>query len=70
MTKYTGIIKQSRTLDVAALTAMIGTALTLLPELQALLDAKTYGIVLMVLSLIQAYLRTKTTGPINSKNQF
>jgi|SaaInlStandDraft_6_1057023.scaffolds.fasta_scaffold820680_1 hypothetical protein len=69
MAKYNGIIKQSRTLDMAALTGMVGTAVALLPQLQNLMDAKTYGIALVILSVGQAYLRTKTTSPINSKRE-
>jgi len=33
------------------------------------MDAKTYGIALVILSVGQAYLRTKTTSPINSKRE-
>lgn len=67
MAKYQGILKKSRTLDLAALTAMIGTAISLLPQVQALLEPEHYGITLVVLSLVQAWLRVKTTGPIGEK---
>ena len=50
MAKYNGIIKQSRTLDMAALTGMVGTAVALLPQLQNLMDAKTYGIAMNIIN--------------------
>jgi hypothetical protein len=65
--KYTGIIKQSRTLDLAAITGVVGAALATLPQLQALISPEQYGMALLILSLWQAYLRAKTTGPIGSK---
>lgn len=67
MTQYKGIIKQSRTLDLAALTGMVGAAVTVLPQLQDLFSPKEYGLAFLLLSIVQAYLRAKTTGPINSK---
>lgn len=65
--KYNGIIKKSRTLDLAAITAMAGASLSLLPQLRDLLDPKDYGIALVALSLLQAYLRSVTTCPIGQK---
>jgi len=68
MKNYKGIIKQSRTLDLAAITAVIGTALATMPQLQGLMTEETYGIALLILSVGQAYLRTKTTTAINQKD--
>ena len=65
--KYKGIIKQSRSIDLAAITGMVGTALAALPELRAIIPPESYGAAFVVLSVYQAYLRTKTTGPVGEK---
>jgi len=67
MKKYQGIIKKSRTLDLAAITAIVGTLVATLPQLQAMLSEKHYGIALIVLSASNAYLRSQTTGKVGAK---
>jgi hypothetical protein len=67
--KYDGLIKQSRTLDLAALTAIVGTLVVTLPQLQAIITPEVYGIAFVVLSVVQAWLRSKTTTPIGQKNK-
>ena len=67
MIKYNGIIKKSRTIDLAAVTGMVGAALAALPELRAVIPPEYYGGAFIVLSVYQAYLRVKTTGPMGQK---
>jgi len=64
--KYNGLIKKSRTYDYAALLAIFGAVLQSLPGLQDLL-ADNYGSVFMIVSVITAYLRHKTTGAVGAK---
>lgn len=64
--KYKGWIKKSRTYDYAAMLAIAGAVLQALPMLQDYL-AGNYGFVFMVVSVIVAYLRAKTNGPVGQK---
>ena len=64
---YNGIIKKSRTLDVAALLAMLGVVQQALPSVQTQLG-DYYGLVFMGVGAIVAYLRTTTTGPVGAKS--
>jgi hypothetical protein len=64
--KYKGIIKKSRTYDYAALLAVFGAVLQSLPMLQDMLEGH-YGVVFMVVSMIVAFLRHKTSGPVGAK---
>lgn len=64
--KYQGKIRKSRTYDYAALLAIMGAALQTLPMLQEQLSGY-YGYIFMSASVITAYLRSKTTGPVGEK---
>lgn len=64
--KYKGIIKKSRTYDYAALLAVFGAVLQTMPAMQDML-ADHYGTAFMVVSIVVAYLRHKTTGPAGAK---
>lgn len=63
---YKGVIKKSRTYDYAAMLAVCGAVLQALPMLQEYL-AGNYGFAFMVVSVLVAYLRHKTTGPVGQK---
>ena len=63
---YNGLIKKSRTYDYAALLAVFGAVLQTLPGLQSILQ-DNYGIVFMVVSVVVAVLRQKTTGAVGAK---
>jgi len=63
---YKGAIKKSRTYDYAALLGIMGAALQTLPMLQEQLSGY-YGYIFMGASVITAYLRAKTTGPVGQK---
>ena len=64
--KYNGIIKKSRTYDYAALLAVFGAVLQTMPAMRDML-ADHYGMAFMVVSVIVAVLRHKTTGPVGDK---
>ena len=67
---YNGIIKGSRTLDLAALSVVIDAAslgfLAYSPE-QLGIAIPAYMVIRITLTAIQAYLRFKTTGPVGEK---
>lgn len=68
--EYKGIIKGSRTLDVAALSVIIDAVslgfLAYSPE-QLGIAVPIYMTVRILLTAFQAYLRFKTTGPVGEK---
>ena len=70
MAEYQGIIKKSRTLDVAAISVIIDAAslgfLAYSPE-QLGLAIPIYMVIRIALTAVQAYLRFKTTGPVGDK---
>lgn len=61
--KYTGLIKGSRTFDTAALIAVLGALIQYLPMAKEVIG-DNYGIIFIVLSVLMAYLRHITTGPV------
>ena len=63
---YKGFIKGSRTLDTQALKAMVGAMLVSMPEARAFLG-DYYGVLFIVFSVWEAYLRFDTTGPVDQK---
>lgn len=63
--KYEGLIKKSRTLDLAALVTIFGAVQVALPQLQ--LDPATYGWVNLGVGVTIALLRYITTGPVGDK---
>ena len=63
---YKGVIKKSKTMDYAAALAVAGAVLQSLPELRAVLQ-EHYGLVLMALSAVTAWLRVKTTQALKDK---
>jgi hypothetical protein len=68
--KYTGVIKQSRTLDLAAVSAMFDMAalgfLAYSPE-QLGLTVPIYAGIRIIITVAQVYLRFKTTGSVGEK---
>lgn len=68
--QYKGLIKGSRTLDVAALSVVIDAAslgfLAYSPE-QLGIGILLYMAIRIALTALQAYLRFKTTGPVGEK---
>jgi len=68
--EYKGVIKQSRTLDVAALSTVLDAVVPILvlysPE-QIGLTIPAYMALRMALNGLSAYLRLKTTGPVGEK---
>ena len=58
---------KSKTMWTAAITAMLGTAITTMPVLQESIPKDTYGYILMGLSLVFAWLRVVTTRPLIAK---
>jgi len=58
---------KSKTMWVAGITAMVGTAITTMPVLQDSIPKDTYGYILMGLSLVFAWLRVLTTKPLVAK---
>lgn len=68
--EYNGIIKGSRTLDVAALSVVIdATSLGFLAYSPEQLDVTVpiYMGIRIALTAVQAYLRFKTTSPVGEK---
>jgi len=67
---YNGIIKKSRSLDLAALSQFVDAgALAILaysPE-DLGITVPTYAVVRVAINVLQAYLRFKTTGPVGDK---
>lgn len=66
--KITGLAKRkdgsvSRTQIVNSITVLSGVLLTTLPGIQEQLSASTYGMIIMVLGTVNAYLRKTTTQP-------
>ncbi|MHB0978395.1 MAG: hypothetical protein ACYC1K_03300 [Minisyncoccota bacterium] len=68
--KYKGMIKGSRTLDLAALSVVIDAMslgfLAYSPE-QLGITIAVYMAIRIALTSLQAYLRFKTTGPVGEK---
>lgn len=68
--KYQGVIKKSRTLDLAALQVVIDAGflafMAYSPE-QLGLSVPVYFGIRVLLSAILAYLRFRTTGPVGEK---
>jgi len=68
--KYEGVIKKSRTLDLAALQTMIDAGflafMAYTPE-QLGVTVPTFFGVRVAFSVLQAYLRFRTTGPVGGK---
>ncbi len=63
--QYQGITKKSRTLDLAGLLAVLGAVQVALPDLA--LPPQYNGIVTMIVGVLVAFLRFKTTGPVGEK---
>lgn len=65
--KYKGIVKKSRTLDLIVISGLLDTAalgfLAYSPE-QLGLTVPIYAVIRIVVTMLQFYLRFKTTGPI------
>ena len=64
--KYEGFIKKSRSYDLAALMAVLSAAQTNLPMVQEQLG-DAYGWLMLGASVLMAYLRKTTTGPVGVK---
>ena len=68
--KYQGIIKQSRTLDLAMLSSVLDAIalgfLAYSPE-QLGITIPMYAGIRVAINALQAYLRFKTTGPVGVK---
>lgn len=68
--QYQGVIKKSRTLDLAALSTVLDAVAPILvlysPE-QIGLTIPAYMAVRMAINGLSAYLRLKTTGPVGEK---
>lgn len=67
---YKGIIKNSRTLDLVAVSAILDAValgfLAYSPQ-QLGIAVPVYAAVRIVLTAVQAYLRFKTSGPVGEK---
>jgi hypothetical protein len=67
---YNGMIKGSRSLDLAALSAMLDAAslafLAYSPE-QLGIAIPVYAAIRIVVTVLQVYVRFKTTGPVGAK---
>jgi len=68
--KYQGVIKKSRTLDLAMVSQMVDAAalgfLAYDPQ-QLGLTIPVYAGARVAINILQAYLRYKTTGPVGNK---
>ena len=63
---YKGLIKQSHTMDYAALLTTFGVIQQSLPMIEENL-AGYYGYVFMAVGVVVALLRQKTKGPVGAK---
>jgi len=63
---YNGIIKKSRTYDLAAFMGLLSAAQANLPMVQEQLG-DAYGWIMLGCSMALAFLRKKTTGPVGVK---
>jgi len=68
MKTYKGVIKKSRTLDAAALIAVLGVIEANFGLLREMLG-EHYGISYIAIAAIMAWLRVKTTGPVGDKDE-
>ena len=64
--KYQGLIKKSRTYDLAAFMGVLSAAQTSLPMVQDQLG-DAYGWIMLAASVLMAHLRKTTTGPVGVK---
>jgi hypothetical protein len=60
-------VQKSRTMWFAFALTVLGTLFELFPHMQSFLDAKFYGISIVIIGLIVAVLRFVTTEPLDTK---